>query len=260
MSLLEGLKVQARVIEALMLREIHTINGDSKLGYLWVLIQTGFGIAVFWVLRSILGASSPHGMPTPFFLASGFCIFAVFSDVIMKSLTAVQANRPLLTFPQVTPFDVMVARMLVISATQYLTIFIIIGLGILFDYSLSVYSFGLLLFVVFISPLFALGLGMIFASLAVYLPVLNKLVPMGLRILFFISGVFFSASTFGGKVASWLLFNPVLQLIELFRSGLDASYRIQGLSVTYVSGVTLCTLVLGGFLELHSRVRRLSCD
>ena len=39
----EGLTVEGRVLLALMLREIHTINGSSRLGYLWVLIQSAFG-------------------------------------------------------------------------------------------------------------------------------------------------------------------------------------------------------------------------
>ena len=50
-ALVNAIAVQLRVIWALMLREIHTINGKSRLGYLWVLIQGVFNVAVFWALR-----------------------------------------------------------------------------------------------------------------------------------------------------------------------------------------------------------------
>lgn len=73
-----GLVVQGRVLGALMLREIHTINGNSKLGYLWVLIQSVFGIAVFWALRTYMGAHAPGGMSMALFLAIGFGLWSIF--------------------------------------------------------------------------------------------------------------------------------------------------------------------------------------
>ena len=74
MSLVQELRsaflVQCRVIAALMLREVHTINGNSKLGYLWVLVQSAFSIAVFWVLRAFMNAQAPHGMNMALFLVT----------------------------------------------------------------------------------------------------------------------------------------------------------------------------------------------
>lgn len=55
-ELRSGFTVQCRVIAALMLREVHTINGNSKLGYFWVLLQNAFSIGVFWVLREFMNA------------------------------------------------------------------------------------------------------------------------------------------------------------------------------------------------------------
>ena len=57
-----GWIVQGRVIMALILREVHTLYGSSRLGYLWAVIQTMFGIGIFWGIREIAGARAPHGM------------------------------------------------------------------------------------------------------------------------------------------------------------------------------------------------------
>ena len=46
-----GWIVQGRVIMALILREVHTLYGSSRLGYLWAVIQTMFGIGIFWGIR-----------------------------------------------------------------------------------------------------------------------------------------------------------------------------------------------------------------
>ena len=257
-GLREGLLVEARVINALMLREIHTINGKSRLGYLWVLIQTVFNISVFWCLRMFMGAQAPHGISMLLFLASGFCLWNIFSSTVSKCMTAVEANRALLTFPQVKELDVMLARMLVLTSTEIVTFGILLGMGLLAGMAFEPASFLRFLYVLFSVPLFGLGVGLILSSLAVYLPVLDKLVPMALRILFFASGVFFSVTAFSQDLVQWMLWNPVMQWIEMLRASLHVGYVVQGLSDMYLVGITLTVLVIGGYLERYTRTKRMS--
>lgn len=251
-----GLVVEGRVIGALMLREIHTINGNSKLGYLWVLIQSVFSIAVFWALRSYMHAQAPHGMSMALFLAIGFGIWTVFSDGISKTMSAVDGNKALLTFPQVTELDVMVSRVVIITATQILTTVLIVGASVLFGETIRPNDILLALGVLLCTPLCSLGVGMTLGSLAVYVPVIDKLVPMVLRIGFFISGVFFSIGSFNQNIAEVLMYNPALQAVELMRMSLHDAYVIEGLSFSYLAGFTLVVLVLGALLERYVRSRR----
>lgn len=255
--LTNGLAVQARVVWALMLREIHTINGKSQLGYLWVLIQSAFGIGVFWAVREFVGAHAPHGMPVPIFLVSGFAVWGVFSGIINKSMSAVSANRALLTFPQVTELDVLLARLLVITATELVTAVLLIGAAVVLGFDFRPVSAGLVLFVIFCVPFLGLGIGMICSALSVFVPALEKIVPMVLRILFFVSGVFFAVSVFRHDIAQILLWNPVMQAIEILRTGLHASYVVDGVSPLYLIIVTVSTLTIGGFLERYVRRRRI---
>ena len=251
-----GLIVQGRVLGALMLREIHTINGNSKLGYLWVLIQSVFGIAVFWALREYMGAHAPHGMSMALFLAVGFGLWSIFSDGISKTMAAVAANRALLTFPQVTELDVMISRICVITGTQILTTVIIVGSSVLLGAEFRPNGILLGLGVLICMPLCSLGFGMVLGSFAVFAPVVDKVVPMIMRIAFFVSGVFFSISAFKQNVADILLYNPVMQALEMMRMSLHDGYFVEGLSFNYLAAVTLTALVLGGFLERYVRSRR----
>lgn len=257
-ELRHGLIVQGRVIGALVLREIHTINGNSRLGYLWVLIQSIFSIGVFWGVRHFMGAGqAPHGMNMALFLAAGFCLWNIFSNGINRCMTAVDGNRALLTFPQVKELDVMIARVIVISATQIVTAAIIISFAmVLMDDPIIIGSPSLLLVLLFSVPMLSLGCGMIFSSLAVYIPALEKVVPMLLRILFFASGVFFSVSVFSQSVADVLMFNPMLHAIELIRVGLHEPYNVTGLSWMYVLASAIVTCAIGGYLERYVRTRR----
>lgn len=255
-ELRSGLIVQCRVIAALMLREVHTINGNSKLGYLWVLVQSVFSVAVFWGLREFLNAHAPHGMSMPLFLVLGFGVWWVFSGGINKTMSAVAGNKGLLSFPQVTELDVMVARILVLTATQIVVTALIISLSILLGYVFRPNNWLLAFFLIILIPLCSLGVGMIVTSLAVFVPVLEKIVPMILRILFFLSGVFFSVDRFPQYIADVLMWNPILQAIELMRTSLHQGYTVTGLSFGYLAIFTVCSLGLGGFLERYVRSRR----
>lgn len=258
-DLKRGALVEARVIAALMLREIHTINGNTKLGYLWVLIQSIFGIAVFWGMRHFMGASqAPHGMGMAMFLAIGFGVWNIFSNTITRCMTAVSGNKGLLTFPQVTELDVMIARTLVTTATQVLVTALIIGAGTLFlDEPFTLGNFPLLLALLMMVPLLSLGFGMLLSSLAVFVPALDKVVPMVLRILFFVSGVFFSISIFSQSVSEYLLWNPVMHAVELCREAMHAPYVVPGVSLEYLCLSALTVCALGGFLERYARSRRM---
>ena len=255
-----GLIVQGRVIKALMLREIHTINGNSKLGYLWVLIQSVFGIAVFWSVRHFMGATqAPHGMGMAMFLAIGFGVWNIFSTTVNRCMTAVSGNKALLTFPQVTELDVMISRTLVTSATQVLvTLLIISGAWLMLGEPIVLGNLPLLLTLIVVVPLMSLGFGLMLSSLAVCIPSLEKLVPMILRILFFVSGVFFSISLFSQSLTSVLLWNPVLHAVELCREAMHAPYAIQGVSLSYLLLVTMSVCTIGGLLERYVRSRRRS--
>lgn len=251
-----GFIVQCRVIAALMLREVHTINGDSKLGYLWVLVQSLFGIGVFWVIREFMNAQAPHGMSMPLFLALGFGVWGCFSTGISKVMSAVSGNRGLLTFPQVTELDVMVARVLVLVSTQILVTSVIIFVSVLLGYVFRPINWLVFFEVLLLVPLCVLGLGMILDGLSVFIPALVKVVPMAMRILFFISGVFFSVDVFPQYVSEILMWNPILQAVELMRSSLHYGYTVTGLSLGYLLNFTILVLGIGGFLERFVRSRR----
>lgn len=79
---------------------------------------------------------------------------------------------------------------------------------------------------------------------------------MILRILFFVSGVFFSVSVFSQSVAEILMINPILHAIELIRMSLHEPYTVTGASPTYVLASAIVTCAIGGFLERYVRTRR----
>ena len=250
-----ALIVQGRVIYALMMREVHTIYGTSRLGYLWALIQTMWGIGVFWGMRYALGAKAPHGMHILMFLLAGFGFYNMFSGILNKCMSAVNGNRALLTFPQVTPVDLMISRAVIVWATEIVAAFLLIGIGMLFGMPFYLSDFGGLLTIFLLTPLLGLGAGMMFASLAVLYPTLEKIVPMVMRIMFFASGLFYSATTLPSYVLKYLWYNPMLQIVEWARVCLSRGYSTIAYSPLYLVSLTMLCLCSGFLLERYVRRR-----
>ncbi len=256
-SVSSALTVQGRVIAALILREVHTLYGNTRLGYLWAIIQTAFGIGVFWAFREVMGAHAPHGMGMAVFLLCGFVPWYIFSHAVSRCMSAVSANRGLLTFPQVTELDLMIARIIVVWGTQLVCAIAILSLAAALGQPVALRHPGTLAATVFFAPLLGLGMGLVCASLARLWPTLDKLVPMCLRILFFASGVFFYVSELPARFADVLLMNPVAQLIEWQRHGFSASSAAPAYDIGYIAAWCAASLCAGLLLERHARGREI---
>ena len=256
-SVSPALTVQGRVIAALILREVHTLYGNTKLGYLWAIIQTAFGIGVFWGIRTIVGAHAPHGMSMVVFLLSGFIPWYMFSHTVTRCMSAVNGNKALLSFSQVTELDLMLARLVVVWGTQLVCAIVILSLAAALNQTMELRHPHSLAATLFFAPLLGLGMGLVFASLARLWPTLDKLAPMCMRILFFTSGVFFTVSRFPSHLRDILLLNPMMQLIEWQRYGFSASASAPMYSIAYIFAWCMGSLCLGLLLERYVRGREI---
>ncbi len=256
MAVAGAVTTQGRVLWALILREVRTLYGDSKIGYLWAIIKTAFGLGVFWALRSFTGAHPPHGMSVPVFLLAGFFVWNIFSTIIAKCLAAIDGNKALLTFPQVTQLDLMISRAVVVMATETVSALVLLSAGILLGLNIQISDWVSVLAILFLAPAWALAAGIFVASLTIFWPPLGHLVPMALRILFFLSGVFFSPNMFAKKVGDFLLLNPVLQFVEWLRQSMSSGYVAPDLDVIYLLSLTIIVLCIGLLIERYARTRK----
>jgi capsular polysaccharide transport system permease protein len=257
MPVSSALTVQGRVISALILREVHTLYGNTRLGYLCAIIQTAFGIGVFWGFREIMGARAPHGMGMAVFLLGGFIPWYMFNDTLSRCMKAASANQALLSFPQVTELDLMLGRLVVVWGTQLLSAVAILSAAAACGQTVELRDPASLAATLFFAPLLGLGMGLVLSSLARFWPTLDKLLPFCLRPLFFASGVFFSVSELPTRISNVLLLNPVAQIIEWQRYGFSVSAAAPAYSVRYIAVWCAISLCIGLVLERHARGREL---
>jgi capsular polysaccharide transport system permease protein len=250
------LRVQGRVIWALALREIRGKHGRYRIGYLWEIIKTGFMVSVFMVLRTWIAPPAFHSIPLPLFLLLGFVVWFIFRGIVAMTVEAVVTNKSLLTFPLITPLDLYCSSSIVMWVTEVVVMCLYLAILHFLGYSFRLYdpiTMGVSLVGIF---LFAFGIGLILGSIAIYIPALEKIVPMGLRVLFFISGVFFSPLHLSGRFGSVVMWNPVTNYIEAFRGAFQYTSANSIIKTEYVAAVTICALFIGMLLERYVRRKR----
>jgi capsular polysaccharide transport system permease protein len=111
-SLWHGLRVQIRVIKALILREMITRFGRHNIGFLWMFIEPmlfSVGITVLWSWR----AGHTQGLiPVAGFALTGYSCIVGWRNSVNRTSGSVKANKALLYHRIITIFDIAFSRAL----------------------------------------------------------------------------------------------------------------------------------------------------
>lgn len=253
---LAALTTQIRVLYALILRETKTRYGNYKIGFLWALIEPLVGVTVFVAIFSHLRSDSPSGMPLVPFMLVGFICYGFFRDPWGAMQSAISNSRNLLTFPQVTTFDVILARGLL----EIMVCFFVLGFLLYMAYIAGFEvrcerPLGVLMVCILLST-FGLGVGYIFASIEPLFPSIKQFGSQVMsRPLYFSSGLFFTADSIPAPIREYLLYNPTLHMIELVRGEFFYEFETPYGSWSYASTWAFTTLAVGLLMHqaLHKR-------
>jgi len=242
-----ALRENVRVVSALVVRSAVSRFGESRFGFLWVLIEPALYIGIYILAHTALKASMPFGDSAVLFILAGIFGFRMSRGVSRKAEVAISHNHPLLTYPLVRPIDTIVAAFL-LEGTIWLIIcaLFIIGLGYTLDRTIIAYPDELaacLLAIFYFAFAMATFNATVGALIPRYLMVFN-LMNMPLM---FLSGVFFLPSSFPPEIQWYMSWNPFLHCVEWFRTAtyldyhpvLDKSYLLSLATVLLTIGLTL---------------------
>lgn len=254
-DVITAIATQTRVINALILRETKTRYGNYKIGFLWALIEPAVSVSIFVAIFSALRQDQPGGMPLVPFMLVGFVCFSIFRDPWSQMQGAIGHNRQLLSFPQVTTFDVVMAKGLLEIAVTLFVLGFLLSMAALLGFEIRVERPLGVLAVCGLLSVLGLGMGLLFASLEPIVPSVKQLSSqvMG-RPLYFGSGLFFAADSIPAPVLEYLLWNPVLHMIELVRGEFFYEFETTHGSWLYACGWSFGAFAAG--LTVHQAMRK----
>ena len=253
---LSGWQVQWRVVDALVYRELRTRVSDVKGGFLGVLIQPLGMIAIFVAFLTALDAHRGGSLNVVLFLGSGVILFNIFSQIVSKSVTAMEANEALLFYKPVKPIDTAIAR--TISETGLYTcclLVICIGTWIFLD-QIYMSDLGLFFFTIIMAACIGFASGLIFMVFSHLIPAFKQTAAWITRILWFTSGVAFQYWTFPPWTRAFFVWNPLTHIIELNRKSMSDDYFTPDANLEYaiICTVTLLTISLWFYYDNEKKL------
>ena len=255
MQFINALKVQGRVISALTLRETRSRYGNSKLGFFWALFEPFAHVVVFIGIFSALDRAIPLGDNMGLFILTGIIPWLLYSNLVNNVMGGIQSNKALLGYPQVMPIDITISRIILVFSTMFLVMLFFLGVATYMGTAIRIDSFLEMMKVTGLLILLATGIGLINAAIIPYYPSYESIFSAFSRPLYFISGIFFTANFLSPEVYAIVDFNPLIHLIEWFRSGFYPNFQSDLYDPEYAVTVCVSIFAIGLLVERLSSKR-----
>lgn len=250
------LKIQRAVLLALFIRELRTRIEGRWLGAIWLLFEPLAHVMFILTLLSFLRRTTSTAVEFPVFLITGLLPFFIFRNVTLRLTDAIGANKGLFSYRQVKPIDTLLARAMV-ETGLYSAVYLV-SLAVLGWLGFHWLPWAPLELMAVSASLVALGgsLGLVLAVLTFDRPKVRSMVGLIFLPLYICSGVIFAVHNLPSEFREYLLWNPILHLIELSRGYFIPNYKpLDGTNLRYPLAITLVLSALGLSLYRVNRQR-----
>jgi capsular polysaccharide transport system permease protein len=250
-----SLRIQCRVIGALIMRETWTRYGRENLGFVWLFAEfLIFAMPVILMWHFIRGRYE-HGLLVVPFVWSGYLPILLFRHIGGHMLRAVRLNMSLFYHRNVTPFDAVIARIAVEILGNYgaavFSFFLLYAIGVMkWPYDMPLLFLGY-----FYMTWWCVSIGLVIAAFSERTVIFEKIWQPISYMYLPVSGFFYMAAWIPARIRDVLLtVMPALPSYEMIRGGIFGPivrvyYDIPQLTFT------LAAITLFGLLGLHD-VRR----
>ncbi|MAA72451.1 MAG: ABC transporter, partial [Bermanella sp.] len=122
-----SLQIMRDTVHALLMRELKTRFGSSKLGYFWAIAEPVAQASILAIIMTIIGKSSLAGVPVALFLISGVMPFKAFSKTVTQLSNGISSNTALFAYRQVSPIDPILTRVIIELVTFFIVYIILLS-------------------------------------------------------------------------------------------------------------------------------------
>ena len=242
-------------------RDFKTMYKQTILGPLWIVINPLLTTFIQMLVFGGIAKLSTDGTPQFIFYLAGNAIWLYFSTSFTKTANTFINNSAVfgkVYFPRlVSPISVTISG-LVTFCVQ----FVIFIIGILYYTSQGVVhpNFYILLLPILLLEIamLSLGCGIIISSLTTKYRDLSVLVTFGVQLWMYGSAIIFPVSSLSPKLASILMLNPVVPVVETFRYAFrgNGTFSLTYLIISFF--VTIVILIIG--ILVFNRVEKTFMD
>lgn len=242
-------------------RDFKTMYKQTILGPLWIVINPLLTTFIQMLVFGGIAKLSTDGTPQFIFYLAGNAIWLYFSTSFTKTANTFINNSAVfgkVYFPRlVSPISVTISG-LVTFCVQ----FVIFIIGILYYTSQGVVhpNFYILLLPILLLEIamLSLGCGIIISSLTTKYRDLSVLVTFGVQLWMYGSAIIFPVSSLSPKLASVLMLNPVVPVVETFRYAFTGNGTFSPFYLIVSFIITIVILTIG--VLVFNRVEKTFMD
>jgi ABC-type polysaccharide/polyol phosphate export permease len=256
-SFAQALRIQWRVLHALMLRELITRFGRENLGVLWLVGEPmifTLGVTTLWSAAGL--AHGGTGIPIVAFAVTGYSSVLMWRNSASQCSDGIQANKGLLFHRAVLVIDVLLTRILleVAGATSSF-----IALSLLFIYSGWMPAPSDLLLVMqgwFMLAWFGASLALMIGGGVALSPIVHRIWHPVAYLLFPLSGAAFMVEWLPVKFQALVLLLPMVHGVEILRHGYFGNAVPAHYDLGYMAACCLLQSLVGMYVvnEANKRV------
>ena len=247
-----------RSILALILREFATNNANAFGGVLWAFVSPLASIIVATTVFSAGFKSPPVGDVFAIFYATGVVPFAMFSAVNGRLGNAIRENRKILRYPRISVMDCIISRLIFVVLIQtFVGLCIYVAILNMWN-TKTVLDFGPILHAMSLAILLGFGVGSVNAYLFRVFPTWRHIWGIATTPLFLLSCVIYSYEQVPQPFDAWLIYNPLVHIVALSRTGFYHGYPAHHVEPLYPLAVGLVLSIIGLILLNQGRGKLLA--
>lgn len=197
-------------------REFNAMYRRTTLGPLWSLIAPAAYLTVFIFFRLMFGLKNPEGMPMIPFLFSGLSLWLLFAGIVTSAFPAITGNVSILKKIPVPPLVFIFSGALLPLFTYLVYLVLLEGLLIFYGYPPTIKHLVIPVIVLLVLG-FAMGIGMLVASIALYRRDIIQVLPTIIQLGMFATPIFFSASIVPQNLQWAIKINPIALCVGMLR-------------------------------------------
>lgn len=254
-NLVRGLRVQRRVIGALLMREVITRFGRRNLGVLWLLGEPmifTLGVTALW-----LAAQMDHGsaLPIAAFAVTGYSSVLMWRNTVGRCTHALQQNLALLYHRSVQALDVFLTRILLETGGATGSFIVLSVFFVAVEVIAPPVDMGMVVAGWLMLGWFAAGLALTVGALTTWSHLVERLWHPVSYLLFPLSGAAFMVEWLPPRAQEVVLLLPMVHGVEMLREGWFGNAVRTHYDVGYMATWSLALTLVGLFLTREASRR-----
>lgn len=237
----------------LTLRSIKAKYAQSVLGVGWAIIQPLVLTLVFTVIFGNLAKIGSDGIPYLLFSFTAMVPWNYFQNILTESTSSLITNREMISkvyFPRlVLPLSAIFSKMIDFAIGG------VVMIGLLFYYQVVPdWEFIYVPFFVLLLIITSIGIGLILSALAVQFRDINYAMSFMVRLIMYHAPVVYPLSMIPAKYQALYSLNPLVTVIEGFRTSLIPTLPIPWHTI-YPGAIVAVLLLVGGLFYFRKMER-----